>query len=143
MDETLEGKQEANGLRGDGGLKAAPLIEEAAEYAHREFTLADVLQNICEGKQQLWVVSEHEEIKFVWVTQIIKQTERTICLVFAAAGEMKYGWDFWPWMSQWMIGNNIDEAEVYCRPSMARLLRSHGLKTMFEVLSIKPEGVQL
>jgi hypothetical protein len=85
-------------------------------------------------------VREEGDVKFVWITEILQQTGRKVVVVMAASGKMHYGWKFWPWMSEWMLGNGIDEAEVYCRPSMARLLRQHGLKTLYEVLTIKPMG---
>lgn len=140
MDEVIECRQYAGSLPWDLWDDVKPLIDEAAQYARLEFTSDDVYSAVVEGKQQLWVVAVNNEIKFVWVTEIKQQSFRRICLVFAAAGTMKYGLDFWPYMSTWMKGNDIDEAEVYCRPSMSRLLKRHGLKARYEVLCINPAG---
>jgi hypothetical protein len=140
MDETIECKQYTCDLPLSVWNEAEPLIVDAAQYARFEFTSDGVFRDIAEGKQQLWTVIVNGAIKFVWVTEIQQQSGRRICLVFAAAGVMKYGLDFWPYMSTWMRGNDIDEAEVYCRPSMSRLLKKHGLKTRYEVLCINPAG---
>lgn len=115
-----------------------PFIEQAARYAHWEFTPEDTLEALADDSQQAWVVRADGDLKFVWITEVLQQSGRKIVIVLAAAGEMKYGWVQWPWMSQWMIGNDITEAEVFCRPSVARLLKRYGLKPKYEVLSIEP-----
>lgn len=140
MDEVIDCWQHTKNLHPDTWNEAAPLIEEAAKYAHWEFTTQSVLESVLRGDQQLWTVYAGKELKFVWVTEIVQQADRRAVIVFAAAGEMDYGWKCWPWMSQWMRGNSISEAEVFCRPSMARLLKQRGLKTRYEVLTIEPVG---
>jgi|SRR5687768_5904848 len=140
MDETVTCTQYTQNISLKIWAEILPLVADAAQYAHNEFSPMDVWKAIRRGDQQAWVVRKGHLTKFVWVTEILQQTNRKVVVVMAAAGEMEYGWEFWPWMSQWMIGNGIDEAEVCCRPSMARLLRKRGLKTLYEVLTIKPVG---
>jgi len=140
MDEAITCKQYTGEISDDLWEKIEPLIADAAEYSRGEFTPATTRLQLFQQLQQLWVVTRNEEIAFVWVTEIRQQTARRIVVVYAAAGKMTYGWEFWPHMSQWMRGNNIQEAEVYCRPAMARLLRRRGLKTRYEVLTIDPDG---
>ena len=142
MDKVVEDitcKQYTSDITEEIWKEVLPFVEDAAQYSHWEFKARNVLQGLIEGLVQLWTVRDHGELKFVWVTEIQTQvSSKRVVLVTAAAGESKYGWKFWPWMSQWMIGNGIEEAEVYCRPSMARLLRRKGLKTRYEVLTIPP-----
>jgi len=140
MDKTIECKQYAEEISDELWRECEPLIANAARYANWEFTTDSVRERLASGEQQLWVVSCNGDIKFVWVTEICVQVNRKLVIVYSAAGEMEYGWKFWEYMSHWMLGNGIDEAEVYCRPSMARLLRRRGLKTRYEVLTIKPFG---
>lgn len=138
MDKVIECKQYTTDLPMEVWREAVPLVANAARYSRWEFLLEDVFEAIMEGRQQLWTVYVNDNLKFIWVTEILQQSGRKICTVFAAAGEMEYGWEFWPWMSNWMRMNEIVEAEVYCRPSMSRLLQRYGLKVRYEILSICP-----
>lgn len=138
MDEVIDCKQYTTDVTPELWKELEPLVTDAARYAHWEFMAEDVLEALKDGRQQIWVVRADGKVKFTWVTEILQQSGRRVVVVFAAAGESAYGWQFWPWMSQWMIGNNITEAEVFCRPSMARLLRRFGLETRFEVMRIEP-----
>ena len=140
MDETIICKQYVGEIPSVIWDEIRPFIQEAAQYAEWEFTVASTKEAIRKGLQQVWTVRSNGDIKFVWVTEIVEQAERKAVIVFAAAGIQKYGWEFWNYMSTWMKGNGIEEAEVFCRPSMARLLRRKGLKTRYEVLTIKPFG---
>lgn len=138
MAQAIDCKQYSGTIPPEVWAEVRPFVAEAAAYAHWEFLPEDVLESLWKNEQQVWVVRKEGKIVFVWATEILQQSGRKIVIVTSASGEMEHGWSFWPWMSQWMIGNEITEAEVYCRPSMARLLRSYGLKTKYEVLSITP-----
>ena len=140
MDEVITCKQLVGDISDELWEEIRPFIQEAADYAEWEFTPASTREHIRTEMQQVWLVRSNGELKFVWVTEIVMQAARKAVIVFAAAGESRYGWDFWNYMSNWMEGNEIQEAEVYCRPAMARLLKKKGLKTRYEVLTIKPFG---
>lgn len=140
MDKTLNCAQYTGVIPDDLWDSIEPFIEDAARYSHGEFSAESIRERIRKGEQQVWVVSSLGTIVFSWVTEIRTQNDRRIVIVYSASGQMKYGWEFWPYMSQWMKGNQIVEAEVYCRPSMGRLLRRRGLKTRYEVLTILPDG---
>jgi|SRR5687768_4176488 len=140
MDEVITCKQLVGDIPQKLWDEIRPFIQNAADYAEWEFTPQSTRECISQGSQQVWLVRSNEDLKFVWVTEIVEQAKRKAVIVFAAAGESRYGWEFWNYMSAWMEGNKIEEAEVYCRPSMARLLRKRGLKTRYEVLTIKPYG---
>lgn len=140
MDKTISCEQFAGRIPDRLWEKCEPLVEDAAKFACYAYTPQTVREAITRGDQQLWCVFRGTELKFIWVTEIMQEASRKMVVVYAAAGEMQYGWEFWPYMSRWMEGNKISEAEVYCRPSMARLLRRKGLKTRFEVLTIPPFG---
>lgn len=140
MDEIITCTQFVGDIPDDAWEEIRPFIQDAAEYAEWEFTSDSTREHIRTGMQQVWLVRSNGVLKFVWVTEIVTQAKRKAVVVFAAAGESSYGWYFWNYMSNWMEGNEIQEAEVFCRPSMARLLRKRGLKTRYEVLTIKPFG---
>ena len=140
MDEIITCKQLVGNIPDAIWEEIKPFILNAAEYAEWEFTPESTREWIRKEMQQVWIVRANGQVKFVWVTEIVVQAYRKAVIVFAAAGESRYGWDFWNYMSNWMEGNDILEAEVYCRPSMARLLRKKGLRTRYEVLTIKPFG---
>ena len=141
MDETVTCKYYSKDFPVELWEEVRPYIASAAEYAQYEFLPEDILEGLHSGSYHIWLVYKDKELKFVWTTEVLQQSARKVVVVLSAGGQIDYGWHFWPWMSQWMIGNKIDEAEVYCRPSMSRLLQKFGLKVRYEVLTIKPMKV--
>ena len=121
---------------------AYPFIKEAAAFSDGEYTANDILSFVEKGQQELWVVKKEEQVVWTWVTEVQNRNGRQIVQVVSAGGsDLEAGWYFWPLMSSWMKGLGIEKAEVWCRPSMARLLKKRGLKTKFEVLDIMPEVI--
>jgi hypothetical protein len=118
-----------------------PFIREAAEFSNDGFSPIETLSFIETGRQELWVIWRRDTVVWTWITEIIETNHRKVCQVVAAGGtDHEAGWYFWPLMSHWLKGMNIKTAEVWCRPSVARLLKKKApFRTKYEVLTIEPE----
>lgn len=117
-------------------------LKASTEYSDGELSPEQLLDLVQKGGAQLWMVQKGDEAIWVWITEIQERNGRKIAQVVAAGGhDLEAGWYFWPLMSKWMKGLDIQKAEVWCRPSMARLLKKRGLRTKYEVLDIEPEVI--
>ena len=141
-------EQEVRCLYFDGKLsmdayaQAYQFLKSAAKHSEDGITPELLLELVQKGNAQLWMVQKEDEAVWVWVTEVQERNGRKIAQVVAAGGhDLEAGWFFWPLMSKWMRSLEIEKAEVWCRPSMARLLKKRGLRTKFEVLDIMPEVI--
>lgn len=118
-------------------LRCLPFVVELAKVSSDDFIPMDVFDNVKAGLMQLWVVSEEEVVQDIWITQINLQGETRNCIVYGLAGNsVNSGWDFLPLCKDWLIANEIQELQAFCRPSAARLFRRRGFKTKYEMLTL-------
>jgi hypothetical protein len=114
-----------------------PYIENymhgAAEYTYGRFTKEDILNDLYNKQQQLWVAVNEDEIYGAVVTEIIVYPRLQTLVMHFTGGKKLPRWknEMLATLQQFARDNMCDVIESYGRPGWGKVFENDGYKARF------------
>tara|TARA_R100000458_G_C8249545_1_gene226783 strand:+ start:42 stop:479 length:438 start_codon:yes stop_codon:yes gene_type:complete len=106
---------------------ARPLVEKALEHAEGGLTSSDVLRLVLNGRQQLWVGFEDNNLFTAIITEIIVYPRHNVLRIITFSTLTGHGMDRWydgimDKLESFAKASNCTGIEAWCRKGLSRKL---------------------
>lgn len=102
------------------------LVEDACQYNGGRYSSQDCLEELLEGKKQLWLIFDGS-IKAIVITVIIPFPQKKCCMIDICTGSGLSGWlELLVIIEQWAIENSCQHMFFVARPGFEKCLKAFG-----------------
>ena len=126
-------------------FSAKPLIQKALNHAEGALTTTDALRLVLNGRMQLWVGFDNNEVFVAILTEIITYPRHKVCRVITTATKTGHDFDEW-WdtmyhaVEQFALSQGCAAFEAWVRKGLARKLKwDNEYSVIYKALKYNPE----
>ena len=108
--------------------EVSPLLEKSIATAHGRYSMDDILREIVNFEQHLWVVFDDERILAALTTKFVGYPKKRILAGQFLGGEKIMYWrePMLEMLERWAMDNNCDGMEMTGRKGFEKILGPHG-----------------
>jgi hypothetical protein len=115
-------------------------LSRCVEYTGDRFEVEDMLTQIVEGDQELWIAYDDDtkDIKGVVTTGYLNYPrKRALCMQFTGGDDLKeWKEPMLEMLQQWAFDNNCDVIECSGRPGWAKIFDTDGHKPLWQTFEL-------
>lgn len=114
-----------------------PYIARSVAHSFGTVSTPKIMQYLLNGDATAVILIENDHLVAVFAVMIIPYAEYRACRIIAASGrKMDEAMKRIDVLITWALKKGATEIEGWCRPSVTRLLRRHGFRPRFSIVTL-------